>query len=437
MSVVEFKELDKLQRPELVFCIIDRTEYCATEGIKGIIKNISDWTLQNITIQGYTVLVSKDEDELLRYASDLGYNHAVVFSTGTEFINGYQCFEEFKSLIQEEFFLAGHVLDREDGYFELHHQCYVINLNIYKELNYPFVGQQKLNTSHIQDAPIRSIENYHDSHTPLWVSKGNVKTTYRHQAHGWNILSVAFDHNQIVKVFGPNIRQNKKHYYPDYIESFRNEINYVYKREAFCSGIAVYPFNSETIENLDISNVQQLVVPAAGLNWIHCVNKYCADDVVIKFYDYSLPTLNFVKCLFEEWDGTDYVGFVRSYFEKTFGFLQNKEIISLCGPQDLEKEWNDIKDYCNWDKLKKLKVEFHWVNILDTTDNLHWIDKDKVTLINLSNIFNYIGTAATYSIEDRTYAEQEFLKKVPNAHIMIRRKANAGLGNQLPTWKIV
>ena len=240
-----------------------------------------------------------------------------------------------------------------------------------------------------------------------------------------------------MEVFDNNIRKNKKHYYPEYLESFLNEVNYVYNRDAFCSGVAVYPFNSETFKELSVSNIEQLVVPAAGLNWMVFVNRYCTDDVVVKFYDYSLPTLNFMRKLFEEWNGEDYVKFVQDYLDNTFGFIANKHEIPFCGPQDLETEWLKFKDECNWDKFKKLKVEFHWVNLLDTSKSLYWIDKDKNTLVNASNIFNYIGTAMTYSLDARIFAERKFLEQLPNAVVLLGRKANAGFGGQLPTWKTV
>jgi hypothetical protein len=284
---------------------------------------------------------------------------------------------------------------------------------------------------------MRSELNYHDSHTPIWVALGNVQRNYKHKAHGWNILSVAFSNAKHVQVFTSYIRDSKKHYYPEYPESYMNEINYVYNRDAFCSGVAVYPFNSESFKQLPVSNVEQLVVPAAGLNWMLLVNNYCTDDVVIKFYDYSLPTLNFIRKLFSDWDGIDYVKFVNSYLTETFGFIANKHEIPFCGPQDLETEWLKFKDDCHWDKFKKLKVEFHWVNLLDTSKSLYWIDQNKNTLINASNIFNYIGTAMTYNLEARKHAEQKFLEQVPNAFVLLGRKADAGLNDQVPTWKTV
>jgi hypothetical protein len=435
--MVEFRELDKPQQTDIVYCIIDRTGYCANKSIREVIENIADWTLQNITIQGYTVLVSKDEDKLLLRASNLGFKYAVVLSTGTEFINSYEFFNQIVELTKQRFFLAGHVLDRGDAYYELHHQCYVINLLDYKELGYPEVGQQTLDSPHAQIEPIRSTSNFHDTHTPVWVDTGVRSRDYLHKPHGWNILSAGFAGRYPIKVFDYSIRNNKKHYYPEYPESFLNEINYVYNRNAFCSGVAVYPFNSEEFTELPVSDIEQLIVPAAGLNWMLFINRYCADDAVVKFYDYSLPTLNFMRKLFKHWDGVDYVKFVQDYLDETFGFIANKSEIPFCGPQDLEAQWLKFKDECNWDKFKKLTVEFHWVNLLDSSQTLHWIDQDKNTLINASNIFNYIGTAMTYNLEARKHAEKKFLEQVPNAYVLLGRKADAGFNSQLPTWKTV
>jgi hypothetical protein len=244
MNVVKFKEPYSAEKNNIVFCIVDKTD--SYKSNKEIVKNISDWTIQNITILGYTVLVSTDEDLLLRTASDTIATHAVVISTGTEFINSYDWFNDVEALCNEEFFVAGHVLDRNECYYELHDQCYVINLKLFKQLNLPAVGKVSFFDSHEQSIPIRSIENFHDQHTPLWVRPGKETTNYTHKAHGWNLLSTAFKNNLVVKVFDAGLRSNKIHYYPEY-SSYYDQISFLYSRMGFCNGAAIYLNNSETI----------------------------------------------------------------------------------------------------------------------------------------------------------------------------------------------
>ena len=50
------------------------------------------------------------------------YDYAVVFTPDTEF-QGESFFKHLHKLIEQDFYIAGHILDRKDGYYELHEQC--------------------------------------------------------------------------------------------------------------------------------------------------------------------------------------------------------------------------------------------------------------------------------------------------------------------------
>jgi len=125
--------------------------------IRELIKNQADGVLSNLYKKGYTVFQWVDEDALINHVSTLGYEFALVVSTGTEFINGTAFFDALSNLITKDFFVAGHILDRGDAYYELHHQCYVINLKYYKQLGKPEIGKQQLGAKHKQWMPWRSL----------------------------------------------------------------------------------------------------------------------------------------------------------------------------------------------------------------------------------------------------------------------------------------
>jgi hypothetical protein len=431
MNVIKFQELDKEQKQSIVYCILDKSP------AQEIIKNIADWTIQNLTIEGYTVLVSTDEDSLLITAAN-DYKYAVVLSTGTEFINSYSFHEEVEKFCSAtDFFIAGHILDRKDFYYELHDQCYIINLEYYKRLDTPIIGTLQYHSPHEQIEPIRSSENIHDDYTPIYVRPGTNTKHYFHKCHGWNLLRLAFENQLPVVVFDHRFRDNKKHYYPEYPEVYNKEINFVHCREAFCSGLAVYPFNSEGSNGYAIEQTfEQLVTPASGLNWIFYITNYkFSENAVVKFYDYSLPTLELLREIVE-WNGDDYTGLVRNFLDRKFKFLN--QTFPYCGPQDLEREWQLLQSQHNWpvmwERVKRLKFEFHWINLLDSTKDLSWIESNVPTLFNTSNIFNYIGTASNYSVRTRVDAENVFLNNLrnhnPNTWVMFSRRAASGFINR-------
>jgi hypothetical protein len=421
----------------IVFCILDNTHTYSNAWHRELIKNITDFCLQNITIQGYTVLEGVDEDELLRTAAKTSARHAVVLAAGTEFITHYVFFDLLNDLIKkQDFFILGHVLDRKDCYYELHQQCYVINLDHYKQLGQPEIGQQAMFSSHAEYCPDRSQENYHNDHTPKWVKSGTGVAVYQHKAHGWNILSRAFKHNLTVLVFDEAFRSAKKHYYPEWESSFLQEINYAYARSNFCAGLAVYPINSEQMKFDVPGPLRQLIVPASGLGWIeHLVNIGYDHQTVVKFFDYSPPTLEYLRAVID-WDGEDYPAFFREFMDHKYGYLKNGSSIIYCGPQDIESEWTKFSSQFDWPTLwadisSKVRFEFHLVNLLDATDSLDWIDcVDGISMINVSNIFNYIGTATFYSMKQRVHAERALFDrlkaKLPNIYVQVSRFAADG-----------
>jgi hypothetical protein len=434
--------MNKFQEPvpsldHIVFCILDNTHTFSNAWHKELIKNISDFCLQNITIQGYTVLQGTDEDQLLQASAQTSAKYAVVLATGTEFITHYEFFDLLNDLItKQEFFLLGHVLDRKDCYYELHQQCYVINLDMYKQLGEPTIGKQEFFSNHMQYCPERSKETYHDKHTPKWVNPGTLPAEYQHKAHGWNILSLAFKNKLPVLVFDEKFRAAKKHYYPEYESSFLQEINYTYARLNFCSSLAIYPINSEQMKLAVPGPLQQLIVPASGLGWIeHLAHIGYTDQTIVKFFDYSPTTLEYIRAV-AEWDGVDYPSFFKEFMTRKYGYLKNNDFIMYCGPQDIDTEWTKFSSQFDWPSLwadikSKVKFEFHLANLLDTTDSLDWIDSVKgVSMINISNIFNYIGTSTFYSMKQRVHAERALFDKlkakVPDIYVQVSRFAGDG-----------
>jgi hypothetical protein len=157
------------------------------------------------------LVTDNNEDELLRDAD--GADYALIYRNGHRLLDKDLFYFEIHKA--KEFFIMGHVLDREsmDAYYELHHQCYVINLHMFRNLGKPLIGKQTLNSKHTQIKPNRSSDNYHDNYTPKWVSTGTSIKEYSHKAHGWNILSIGFMNRLPILVFNERLRKLKEYDY--------------------------------------------------------------------------------------------------------------------------------------------------------------------------------------------------------------------------------
>lgn len=363
---------------KIIFVIVDRTGSYANNWTTEIIKNISDFNISSIWSKGYSVAVGIDEDQLLEFALSKQFKIAVVISTGTDFINGNSFFDAVKELSTENFLVAGHVLDRKEAFYELHHQCYIINLQIYKELGLPEIGQQALGEGHTQLTPIRSKENIHDDYTPLWVTGGNEFKTYNHKLHGWNLLSVAFEKKLTVKVFDDNFRLNKKYYYPENNKEFLQQIRWAYSRERYCSDEHIHESNTEWVDILD-NEFECIITPASG-TWF---TSYIAKDKPVKviFYDYNQSALDYWQDHAPRIENVSY------------------EFVKI-----------DLLGQCNYEKILK--------------------NNNVKTLINLSNIFCYEGTSVFSNLCYRLSKENELLQHMPkDFYVLFNSRSFIGFHN--------
>lgn len=377
MNILEFNPSWKT---DIAFCFVDNTRAYKSD-IREFMKNQADGTLVNLYNKGYVVYQWLDEDALLKHAMSKGHKYAVVFSTGTEFLNGTAFFEAVESLIETDFFIAGHILDRSDAYYELHHQCYVVNLEKYQLLGCPCVGQQELGSKHIQTIPKRSNENIHDDYTPLWVTHGDhIKEEYQHKCHGWHLLKVAFENKETVVVFGDNIRKNKIHFYPENPKDFYKQLSWAYFRLNYCQTDFVHGSNTEAI-HIPVKQYDQIVTPASGTWFVD----YLADNALVIVYDYNQASLDYWK------EHVPQIKNVRYKFLKC----------DLLGTDDLSQHLEDIPN----------------------------------TLVHLSNIFNYEATTFFYSLEYRKYKEEELLSKFPSS-VDVYFNLHASIFDTIPTWHL-
>jgi hypothetical protein len=351
MNVIEYRNNLK----NVAYCIVDNTHDYTDNYAKELMKNISDYTISNLYGEGYDLFVSVNEDELLSHVTNLGYTHAVIFSTGTEFIFGNNFFKKVDELCKTDFFVYGHILDRQEAYYELHHQCYLINLEKYQAIGRPKIGIQELGSKHIQVQPVRTSENLHDDYTPLVVSPGNSSVEYKHKMHGHNLISAGLANGYQINAFTEDFRQFKKYYYPENPTEFLNQLSWAYSRYNYCMNEFVHEKHTEvvTVDN----TYDQLIIPASGMDLL----QYASKEANIIIYDYNQRALDYYKS-----------------------------------------------------KIVHPNIEFVRIDLMGQLDLSPFVkNTHKNTLINFSNIFCYEGTAMFSSLKYRLHQENMLLSKLP------------------------
>jgi hypothetical protein len=426
--------------PDIVYIFLDRIGQCQTKWTAEVVRNLSDYVLSKILAHGFNVIQGIDEDAMLREAAK-DYRHAVVLSTGTEFINGDDFFHEVEKEVYSDrsIFLYGHIPDRDDGYYELHEQCYIINLETYKELGCPVVGKFAYYSPHTQTEPRRSEENIHDDYTPIWVTGGDKERQYKHKWHGWNILSVALANNKTVRPFPDRFRKNKRYYYPNYEPAFVNACTYLYGKNQVASQTLFYPYNTEVLEEVVCKGpIRQLVIQASGLQFVDYLMLHgYNEDTVVRFVDYNLFALECMYAITQNWDGEHYMDFVNGHINSRYGFVkasQRPNWITLTGfEQQVDPAvWNDIRS--------KVKFEFmHEDLVLNKGLEVStWLDNVPDTVVHLSHIFNYDPTAPFVPLRHRVYNERLLLDKIkkhaPDAQVVMVDRAQDIYADKLPSW---
>lgn len=375
---------------DIAVCLIDDTDqydYWTRE----LVKNRGDYTITNCTGMGYDVFVGKNPDPMLRSISKK-YRAAVVMSPGTEFLNG----EDFLKSIPKKFNILAHILDAGEGYYMLHPQCYVINLEIFDRLGCPRIGEAKYFNSLTTEKPTRSCENIHDDYTPLYVKPGNITQTYKHTYNGWNLIRTFLENGFKIEAFD-NHQRNSKHYL------YRDELNseWIYLRYNYCLTTHIYETNTgpNLLPEID-SAIGNIIVPAAGLNWFNTMQKYgTLKNSCVKFYDYNIKSLEWIKS--------------------------------------------------NTQNIPEVKFEFHHVDILNQPDKFLDIVREDTDYIEFSNIFAYEATSALIPLKYRLKTQNYLIEKIqtinPNIKLHFDQKAEDGFArdtsriNQwedlnLPAW---
>lgn len=354
-----YKGKDNQWKTDMCVCIVDDTDQYKP-WMRELVKNIADYTITNVTGFGYDVYVGRDEHLLLRQAASI-YKKAVVISAGTEFINGSSFFDN----LPQDFFILGHILDMGDGYYGLHYQCYVINLDLYVQIGCPAPGDTEMLSPHIQTAPLRSDKNIHDDYTPLWIKQGSSKESYKHKFHGWRIIQESLKANFEIHTFDQKLRDSKHYLYRDVDTS-----SWIYKRYNYCLVNHVY---ENSTGNLNFPRpykckISHLIHPAAGMTWYYKLQLHGYDkDTKVTFFDYNETAL-------------------EAMYERTKNMGLNFDFVHL----DIVAEPEEIN------------------KLIDTS-----IDSREL-VVHMSNIFAYEGTAPLMPLKYRIEQENKLIKHVQN-----------------------
>jgi len=438
--VVKFRT-EKQQ--SIVICILDIIDNCKSGYAREICVNLTDFLIHRFDMHGYDIFISKDEDSLLQASVENGYSHAVVISAGTSLKLSDNLFGAIKSACQEDFFIAGHILDRKDhsyyknACFELHQQFYIVNLEQYKELGSPTIGQEEW-VEYQQLAPIRSKEClYDDPEIPVWMKKGTEIHTYSVKLHGWNILNVALENDKVLLTLNQKIRDSKKYLYYEYDHVFLKTLADIKYYQFFATNFFAGWNSDQLREELPFEGpIEQYATVGIGFNWIKNLELVgFTDKTKIIFTDINYNCLMFMKKMVEDWDGNNYADF---YWEHKPMLPNNPPHISDEYRQQIANQWEKFLTTIDnwpalWHQVKQLEYDYILIDYT-ASFNFDWLATGCKTILNLSNLYNHSPFVAMNSLKYRVRCENNLIRQLkdkdPNITLLITSRAADGF------WKI-
>jgi hypothetical protein len=154
---------------------LDITDKITDTTALSLSKNITEYWVQENENFHLLTTCNKDSDAILKWADEAELKYLMVAAIGTNLSKRNNFHHDLPQFLENNpnFAVAGHILDKGDKFYELHHQCFIINMDWWRANGRPLIGKEELNTVWSTVKPIRSEENWHDGYTPHWIAQGN------------------------------------------------------------------------------------------------------------------------------------------------------------------------------------------------------------------------------------------------------------------------
>lgn len=405
---------------KLFICIIDQFDGTKDPFIYGFCKNIMEFWIRDlqwfISGQYNNIKIFCSHDAALDFLYKKDYEHALFINLGNDLQGKSEknFIENFlPSVDTEKDVLIGHILDRQENYYELHDQSFYLNIKILKTIGKPKFGNKEDTVNYKQ--VIRSKSNHHDEYTPYWIKQGKRTVKFIDLKFGHNIINKILDNGYKINSFNKDIRNSKQYFYPE------NNTEFYYKVTEFVNKNLTPKFfaiNTEKIYKLDANPISIYATVCAGLNHLIYLKKHGYNkDLELIFFDNNPQAVFMMKKIYKEWDGYNYIKFLQKYNAKIASSEKNlieKHNIFL-------NEFSGESNFANWFKEYKenvKKIYFYNTNIFNTKswdlEDIHKnLNQEKIgqKIFWLSNIFTYRATCIFNNTESVYNYYKNFLQK--------------------------
>ena len=337
------------------------------------------------------------------------------------------------------FLVAGEWYISEHCCVGLRSDCLLVDLQCYQALGQPFFGQADNHIRNIQQCQLCSKD------TSL-LQATNSKAKMTTDCAGWNFIQISLQNKLTIRNFGDDINNCRfnlaehadKNGFTQFIGKTVSEVTEMkgltnaqgtfikrIKKQLLHAKNGVFLFNIESyhdlIQQYKSSPLDAVFSVAAGFKPYRILYSqgYNKDTQVVLF-DYSQKALQVRRYIVENWDGDDFVGFVRKLFKQypqpeVFYQLWYGVTPDTMNWKDMEQLWQEelakwggteaFKQH--WQQCRKLPHKYIHCDLLKNRQTL----LDELSLYNNSYIWwsNAFFTIFSHWYYSATQRKQQYL----------------------------
>jgi len=379
------------------------------------------------------IICGDEIHEIFQESLSKGYEYCVMQSAGCT-LRSFDYDREIRDFIKENTFgVAGHILNWPGKWLELHPQFFIVNLIAWKQVGSPEFGNWCFEE---QLLPVveRSIENFHDDYTPLWVKYSGKEEMQSEAGRGWKLLRAMFLNNFPVITLSEKLRFNKFYYYPEHeTDKFENSIKTVtsydgqnWNQAKILSDVKsvkdqIWLFNSETMSVTNKGKFDLVFNTASGFKLFDIFknNKLNRDGRVI-VYDFNVKSLQWYKHL-HSWKNDNLIDCIRNFPEKNyftwlgkseFKYSEDRSFVNQY--EQLMYHFGGMKNFVQyWRLFKKTPTKFVIADLYKDSEKFANIFAAKgKKFVNLSNIFSTDATTFLYGHIEVQTSQQRCLSSL-------------------------
>ena len=369
------------------------------------------------------------------------YGHILFMAAGVRIFDMSILFDIVEEIeANPQYLAAAHILDWGDRWYELHQQFILVNCENYIKCGSPQFGGWEAQSDSL---PVieRSVENFHDGYTPLWIKFTGQWQDTHHSHPGWNYLKSAAQHGMTIINWNHTIRSKRTYYYPeDHSQEFLQSLSTLTNcgvtnrnQQTLITqlgnvGKQIWLLNSEDM-SLPRNKYDTIALPASGFKFLEVFNKnLLTDGGQLIIYDYNPMSLEWIKLVhsygksvmtaIEEFEHRKNFKILGGEVFTTDGKPTKYFFDSLC---DTVKYFGN--DHCAT-FLKLLKqfsehsVKFVEANLLESPETLTGHFRGDA-LFNVSNIFCTDYSNAVWGMAETARRFQRMIDSLPTTtHIV-------------------